>query len=63
VLQAIDGGEDAQGEVVVTVDFAEHLVVGRGISTDIIQSSVNAYLQAVNRALERGWIEFRKQKS
>ncbi len=59
-LQAIDGGEDAQGEVTVTVEFAEHLVAGRGISTDIIQSSVNAYLQAVNRAFERGWIEFRK---
>ena len=59
-LQAVDGGEDAQGEVTVTVEFAGHLVAGRGISTDIIQSSVNAYLQAVNRAFERGWIEFRK---
>jgi len=56
-LQAIDGGEDAQGEVTVTVKFGEHLVGGRGVSTDIIEASVKAYLQAVNRAMERGWIE------
>lgn len=57
-LQAIDGGEDAQGEVTVTVQFGEHLVGGRGISTDIIEASAKAYVQAVNRATERGWLEF-----
>lgn len=59
-LQAIDGGEDAQGEVTVAVQFGEHLVGGRGVSTDIIEGSVKAYLQAVNRAVERGWIELIK---
>ncbi len=55
-LQAIDGGEDAQGEVTVTVKFGENMVGGRGVSTDIIEASVLGYLQAVNRAVDRGWI-------
>jgi len=61
-LQAIDGGEDAQGEVTITVQFGEHLVGGLGISTDIIEASAKAYIQAVNRATERGWLEFRAVK-
>ncbi|HEY8909452.1 MAG TPA: 2-isopropylmalate synthase [Desulfosporosinus sp.] len=62
-LQAIDGGEDAQGEVTVTVKFGENMVGGRGVSTDIIESSVLGYLQAVNRAYGRGWIKIREQNS
>jgi 2-isopropylmalate synthase len=56
-LQAIDGGEDAQGEVTISVRFNESTVGGRGVSTDIIEASVKAYLQAVNRAVERGWLK------
>lgn len=56
-LQALDGGEDAQGEVTVSVKFGENLVGGRGVSTDIIEASVRGYLQAVNRAFGRGWIK------
>lgn len=55
-IQAIDHGEDSQGEVVVTVQFGDHYVVGRGVSPDIIEASVKAYLQAVNRALDKGWV-------
>ncbi|MGI6449410.1 MAG: 2-isopropylmalate synthase [Desulfitobacteriia bacterium] len=60
-LQAIDSGEDSQGEVTVTVKFGEHIVAGRGLSTDIIEASVKAYLQAVNRALDKGWINVKKR--
>lgn len=60
-LQAIDSGEDSQGEVTVIVKFDEHTVAGRGLSTDIIEASVKAYLQAVNRALEKGWIKVKKR--
>ncbi|SDI09749.1 2-isopropylmalate synthase [Desulfosporosinus hippei DSM 8344] len=59
-LQALDGGEDAQGEVTVSVKFGENLVAGRGVSTDIIEASVRGYLQAVNRAYTRGWIEIKQ---
>jgi 2-isopropylmalate synthase len=62
-LQALDGGEDAQGEVTVTVKFGENLVGGRGVSTDIIEASVQGYLQAVNRAFGRGWIKIREENA
>lgn len=62
-LQAIDGGEDAQGEVTVSIKFGENLVGGRGVSTDIIEASVLGYLQAVNRAFGRGWIKVRDKRN
>lgn len=55
-LQAIDSGEDSQGEVTVAVKFGQYTAAGRGISPDIIEASLKAYLQAVNRALGKGWI-------
>jgi len=58
-LQAIDHGEDSQGEVTVTVRFEDHNFAGRGVSPDIIEASVKAYLQAVNRALDKGWINIK----
>jgi len=62
-LQAIDGGEDAQGEVTVTVKFGANMVGGRGVSTDIIEASVLGYLEAVNRAFERGWIKIHEKNA
>lgn len=60
-LQAIDSGEDSQGEVTVHVRFGDHNVAGRGVSTDIIEASLRAYLQAVNRALDRDWIRLKQR--
>ena len=45
------GGSEAMGEVTVTVDFGGREVQGRGTSTDIIEASARAYLNAVNRLL------------
>ena len=40
------------GEVTVKVDFGDkELVTGKGASTDIIEASARAYLNAVNRFL------------
>lgn len=61
-LQAIEGGEDAQGEVTVTVQFGDKTVGGRGVSPDIIEASVRAYLQAVNRAMDWGLVELPARK-
>lgn len=58
-IQAIDSGEDSQGEVTISVQFDEHTVGGRGVSTDIIEASAKAYIQAVNRAIERNWISIK----
>jgi len=58
-IQAIDHGEDSQGEVSVTVVFEDRRFTGRGVSPDIIEASIKAYLQAVNRALDKGWIQLK----
>ena len=50
---AITGGTDAQGEVTVRIADGDRTAIGRGASTDIIEASAKAYIQALNR-LERG---------
>jgi len=42
-------GEDAQGEVTVTVSYEGQDFRGHGISTDIIESGALAYLEVINR--------------
>jgi 2-isopropylmalate synthase len=37
------------GEVSVKVDFDGTVVVGKGSSTDVIEASARAYLNAINR--------------
>ena len=54
-LRAVSEGKDALGEVTVKVDFGDgELVTGKGASTDIIEASARAYLNAVNRHLGNG---------
>ncbi|HYV27146.1 MAG TPA: 2-isopropylmalate synthase, partial [Candidatus Eisenbacteria bacterium] len=51
-LRAVTQGKDALGEVTVKVDFGRgELVTGKGASTDVIEASARAYLNAVNRFL------------
>jgi len=50
-LKAVTGGKDALGEVIVRVSKNGNAFVGRGVSTDIIEASVRAYLNAINKAL------------
>ena len=46
---------DALGEVTLKVDFGDgELVTGKGASTDIIEASARAYLNAVNRFVTNG---------
>jgi 2-isopropylmalate synthase len=49
-IQSVTQGKDAQGEVRVRVSFNGEKVMGIGTSTDIIEASVKAYLNAVNKA-------------
>jgi len=54
-LRAVSQGKDALGEVTVKVDFGDgELVTGKGASTDVIEASARAYLNAVNRFLCSG---------
>jgi 2-isopropylmalate synthase len=51
-LRAVSQGKDALGEVTVKVDFGNSKIVsGKGASTDVIEASARAYLNAVNRFL------------
>jgi len=52
-LKAVTGGKDAQGEVTVRLKAKGLEVMGRGSSTDIIEASAKAYLNAVNKIVAR----------
>ncbi|MFA5356478.1 MAG: 2-isopropylmalate synthase [Candidatus Omnitrophota bacterium] len=48
-LEAVTSGKDALGEVSLKLELKGKAASGRGSSTDIIESSVRAYLDAVNK--------------
>jgi 2-isopropylmalate synthase len=49
VVQAITPGKQAMGEVSVTLEIEGKKYVGRGSSTDILEASARAYVNALNR--------------
>jgi len=49
-LNAVTSGKDALGEVVLKVQVGDLKVGGRGVSTDIVDASVKAYMNAINKA-------------
>ncbi len=52
-LHSATVGEDAQGEVVVTVDHNGNSYRGHGVSVDIVEAGSRSYLEVVNRILRR----------
>ncbi len=48
-LRAISGGKDALGEVLIKLKWKDKIINGRGSSTDIIEASAKAYLNAINK--------------
>ncbi len=50
-LQAVTQGKDALGEVKVKASIEGKTVMGRGASTDIIEASAKAYVNAINNYL------------
>ncbi|MDR0403479.1 MAG: 2-isopropylmalate synthase [Treponema sp.] len=47
-IGAITGGSSSQGETMVKIAWNDRHYNGRGVSTDIIESSIKAYLAAIN---------------
>jgi 2-isopropylmalate synthase len=47
-IGAITGGSASQGETMVKITWDDKHYNGRGVSTDIIESSIRAYLAAIN---------------
>ncbi|MBN2097066.1 MAG: 2-isopropylmalate synthase [Candidatus Omnitrophica bacterium] len=52
-IQAVTRGKDAQGEVHLLVQAKGKEISGRSSSTDIIEASAKAYLDAINKLLYR----------
>ena len=52
-IRAITAGKDALGEVTTAVEIEGERVVGKGSSTDVIEASVRAYLNAINKVVAR----------
>jgi 2-isopropylmalate synthase len=48
-VRAVTVGEDAQGETVIYVDHNERSYRGASVSTNIVEASVNALLEVINR--------------
>ncbi len=53
-LHSASIGEDAQGEVTVTVEHDGQSFRGRGASVDIVEAGTRACLEVMNRILRRG---------
>jgi 2-isopropylmalate synthase len=52
-VRSVTGGEDAQGEARVEVEHNGRLQRGQAVSTDVIEASALAFLQAINRLATR----------
>lgn len=50
-IHAVTEGKDAQGTVGVSIKREGKIYKGRGLSTDIIEASIKAYINAINRML------------
>jgi len=48
-IRAVTGGKEALGEATVKITGNGRTCIGRGISTDIIEASAKAYVDAINR--------------
>ncbi len=48
-IKSISRGKDALGEVILKLEYKNRIISGRAASTDIIEASVKAYLNAINK--------------
>lgn len=51
-IHSVSDGNDALGEVTVKLKSGERTVTGRGLSTNIIESSILAYINGINKLIE-----------
>ncbi|MFZ7132894.1 MAG: 2-isopropylmalate synthase [Eubacteriales bacterium] len=51
-LQSVTEGNDALGDAVVKLQLMNKVYIGRGLSTDIVEASITAYINAVNKILD-----------
>jgi 2-isopropylmalate synthase len=56
-IRAVTSGKEALGEATVKIKTDGRTFVGRGISTDIIEASAKAYIDAINRMVGKAGTE------
>jgi 2-isopropylmalate synthase len=56
-IRAVTSGKEALGEATVKIKNDGRTFVGRGISTDIIEASAKAYIDAINRMVGKAGTE------
>lgn len=52
-VRSVTVGEDAQGEAQIEVEHDGQIIRGRGVSTDIVEASAQAFLQVINRIAQK----------
>jgi 2-isopropylmalate synthase len=52
-IRSVSTGEDALGEAMVEVEYEGKVLSGRGVSTDIMEASAQAYMQVINRIAQK----------
>ena len=50
-IKAVTEGADALGEVTVRIKHGANTYLGKAVSTDVVESSILAYINAVNRIM------------
>ncbi|HCG35746.1 MAG TPA: 2-isopropylmalate synthase [Clostridiales bacterium] len=51
VINSVSEGKDSLGEVVTTLKYGDRIFTGRGLSTDIIEASILAYIHTQNKLM------------
>jgi len=51
LVHSVTSGKDAQGEVAVKLRRNNRIVTGRGLSTDVVEAGIKAFVNAVNKLL------------
>ena len=61
-VRSVTRGKDAQGEVVLKLRKDGLVVAGRGLSTDVVEAGIRAYLHAVNKILYKMDLQEKKNE-
>jgi 2-isopropylmalate synthase len=51
-IRSVTDGKDALGEVTVKITNGDEVFVGKSISQDIMEASINAYINSINKMLD-----------
>jgi len=62
-LHSVTEGKDAQGEAIVKISHDGKMYRGRGLSTDVVEASIKAYLSAVNKISNEISLKDKKEKA